>query len=164
MNWIYDFSERLGYMDNILPITYKISSLSQNCLELLLEKISDEYDPPLRNVVCLSDYAKKIILNGTIFEAWHDGNLIGFVAGYFNDIQTGKSFITLVYVDPSWRKNNIGSHLMNNAINFAKAQKFKSMSLSVKINNVGAQKLYTKLGFCIVDKGEISYSMKKDLS
>lgn len=156
-------SDWLEYMDSNFPIVYKQSSLTKDSLVFFLDKISEEYTPPLRTVVCLSDYAEKILQNGVIFEAWEGNNLIGIVAGYFNDIQNSFAFITLVYVIPERRKNNIGVHLMNNAISFAKERHLNNMHLSVKVDNSRAQTFYKKLGFYIIGQSVDSYNMRKEL-
>jgi len=66
-------------------------------------------------------------------------------AGMWN--VAGEGHITNVAVHPECRGSGIGSKLVENLIDMAKAQKIESMTLEVRKSNLIAQGLYGKFGF-----------------
>ena len=74
-----------------------------------------------------------------------NNNIVGFI-GTWNVLD--ESNITNVAVHPDFRKQKIGSLLLENLINTCEKQhNTSSFDLEVRANNIPAQKLYSKFGF-----------------
>ena len=74
-----------------------------------------------------------------------NNNIVGFI-GTWNVLD--ESHITNVAVHPDFRKQKIGSLLLENLINTCEKQhNTSSFDLEVRANNMPAQKLYSKFGF-----------------
>lgn len=112
-----------------------------------LTRCDADFVPPLSTRVTISDYAGKIARCATRFEAWDSGTLIGLVAAYCNNQDTGIAYITSVSVLPHCSARGIASHLLRQCIEHAKASGMQQLNLEVASNNLRAIRLYTKCGF-----------------
>lgn len=112
-----------------------------------LARCDADFVPPLSGRVKINDYAQKIANNATQFEAWSGGTLIGLVAAYCNDIESGVAFVTNVSVLREWAGKGIISKLISQCIEHAKKFGMWQISLEVEDGNMPAIKLYEKYGF-----------------
>jgi [ribosomal protein S18]-alanine N-acetyltransferase len=86
--------------------------------------------------------------------------------------RTGDGHITNIAVSPSYQGRGMGTFLMRAMIAVALAHGMKSVSLEVRIENQGAQRLYHRLGFSIYQQkhhyyfpdGGDAYEMKMKLT
>ncbi len=62
----------------------------------------------------------------------------------------GEGSITNIAVHPSYRNQGIASSLLEQIIDYARAQKLEFITLEVRESNINAIKLYTKYGFELV--------------
>lgn len=58
-----------------------------------------------------------------------------------------QAYVYLVYVDPSYRRQGLGSQLMNHAKHWAMEHGYDQISLQVFCTNKAARKLYEGLGY-----------------
>ncbi len=84
----------------------------------------------------------------TRFEAW-DGTLVGLVAAYCNDPESGAAFITNVSVRREWRGKGIATHLIELLVAHAGRAGFRCVRLEVDLANERAVDRYEKSGFAI---------------
>ncbi|HDI12897.1 MAG TPA: ribosomal-protein-alanine N-acetyltransferase [Hadesarchaea archaeon] len=82
-----------------------------------------------------------------------DGKVVGYVIGVIKWRATGH--ILAIGVDPMYRRQYIGSALMEQMINRLKEKGAKLVRLETRKSNIDAQRFYLKLGFKMV--GEIPY-------
>lgn len=80
----------------------------------------------------------------TVFVALSDDEVIGF-GGV--QIVLDEAYITNVAVDKDFRKNGVGSKLLEAIINHCKNEKCSFVSLEVRVSNTAAINLYKKHGF-----------------
>lgn len=106
-----------------------------------------DFVPPLSGRVELNEYANKISIKATRFEAWSDGSLIGLVAAYCNDHENRIAYITSVSVLKAWTGKGIAAKLMKQCVEHAKVSGMRQISLEVASGNAPAIKLYEKSGF-----------------
>ena len=66
---------------------------------------------------------------------------------YCNEVDTLNAYICNVYVLGKYRKSGYASNLVQKSIEICKRNKFKTISLHVDPQNVGAVKLYENFGF-----------------
>jgi len=83
--------------------------------------------------------------------------IVGFASFFFACYSwSGKAlYLDDLYVKEAFRKQNIGSMLMNSVIDFAKANNCKKLRWQVSNWNTNAQAFYKKLG-AIIDDVEIN--------
>lgn len=72
-------------------------------------------------------------------------------------------FISSLYILPAYQGKGIGSKLITNFIEQAEKEN-KRVELEVLKLNVGAQKLYKRLGFTLTERDDTKYFMYKDCS
>lgn len=82
--------------------------------------------------------------NSEYFIAKQDNEIVGF-AGLWKSIDD--VHITDIVVKKIYRKNHIGSAILQKLIDTAERQNFKSITLEVNENNLPAINLYTKFLF-----------------
>lgn len=75
-----------------------------------------------------------------------DKQLIGFI-GLAVDWYHLDLHVTNIGVTPGYQRKHIGTYLIKTAINVGRFLKLRSMSLEVRVHNLGARKLYERLGF-----------------
>ncbi|HEX9061842.1 MAG TPA: ribosomal protein S18-alanine N-acetyltransferase [Clostridia bacterium] len=73
-----------------------------------------------------------------------NGKIAGY-AGMWKVVDEGH--ITNIAVHPEYRRNGIGSALLEKLIEFSVSQNIKRMTLEVRKSNMYARKLYEKYGF-----------------
>jgi [ribosomal protein S18]-alanine N-acetyltransferase len=80
----------------------------------------------------------------TYFVAENQGQVIGYIGCW---IIIDEANITNVAVLPEYRGQKIGEALLRTAMELARLKKATKMSLEVRVSNMVAQNLYSKLGF-----------------
>lgn len=105
--------------------------------------------PPLSARVEINSYARKIADRATRFEAWANGGLVGLVAVYCGDRKRLAAYVTNVSVLPGWQGRGIASRLMRRCVEHLERLGVERIDLEVNHGNVGATRLYEKLGFMV---------------
>ena len=72
-----------------------------------------------------------------------------------------ETWIAAIYILESFRHQNLGTQMMQNIISECRSKNYNCLSLYVEKNNIGACKLYEKLGFIYEKcyKNRIYYKM-----
>jgi ribosomal protein S18 acetylase RimI-like enzyme len=103
-----------------------------------------------------SDALKKIFKQkldseaSTYFCTESDGKVIGFCSVEVNSCFWREGlvgYINELVVDKQWRRQGIGTELLQNAFNYAKTRGCKSVELDSAFYRKEAHELYLKLGF-----------------
>ena len=123
-------------------------------IKILPMKISDIDDVLIIEELCFNvpwrynDFEKEINNNNmAIYKVAFDDNknkILGY-AGMWHIVTEGH--ITNIAVHPDYRRNGIGTLLVQEMIKCAKEKNMLGITLEVRISNITAQKLYTKYGF-----------------
>ena len=92
---------------------------------------------------------------------YKEGTPVGFVTYYMQSTIKGHLFI--LGVDKQQRKKGYGTELSNYAFAELKKMGAKVISFVTRINNPGAQKLYTSLGFKETYRDDIFVHYRKDV-
>lgn len=79
--------------------------------------------------------------------AYYDGNPIGYIAYYCNDLDTFTAYITMVVVKSEFRGQGIATKMLKYVLNDCKEHGFKTCRLEVNNINIKAICLYEKMGF-----------------
>lgn len=124
-----------------------------------LRACDDSFVPSLSGRVDLEGYSRKIVESAERFEAWIDGELVGLVATYCNDLRRGVAFITSVSVLPSRQGRGIASRLLVIGIDHVRSLGIGRIELEVDRGNTAAMRLYEKHGFSLGRNDERSVHM-----
>ena len=87
--------------------------------------------------------------NGHYVAIKDGGKILGY-SGFRYVLDEGH--ITTLAVSPRHRKKGVGTKLITQLIADAKDKGLKKLYLEVRQSNIGAQKIYKKLGFKILDR------------
>lgn len=131
--------------------------------EIKQHLLACEFNPPLEDYVDLDVYVDKIIKNAERFEIWEEGQLVGFLACYANNVATKESFITMVSVLPEARGRGLALNLIIQAIEHCKKAGYKRMLLDVRTENKRALSVYEKQGFRPVSRNGDTLRMSQDI-
>ena len=112
-------------------------------IKLASETLPEQYNPSLFN------YFYETFPQGFIVaEKAH--KMIGFIIGVKTNPETAK--ILMISVLEPYRKQNIGSTLLNQFLKEMSAENIKNTELEVRIDSQNAIKFYKKHGFKITEK------------
>lgn len=89
-----------------------------------------------------------------------DGERIVGYAGFWE--VCGEGDITNVAVDTDYRRQHIGSRLIEEMIRRAKNMKLELLTLEVRRSNIAAQGLYEKYGFEVIGERKAYYSDNRE--
>lgn len=112
----------------------------------------------------------------TLSEKWHsyaefctcrnaEGRLVGMIAFYANQPESGVVYIPHVYVRGAYRGQNLMSYMLDAIKEYVKRKGFMYMRLEVHKDNERAQRAYIHYGFTISsDASEKSVFMQYKIS
>jgi len=145
----------------VLKIRQFIPTDMFSVIKLASETLTERYNPSVFN------YFYETFPEGFIVaEKAH--KIIGFLIGVKIDTENAK--ILMIAVSEFYRKQTIGSKLLNQFLRVSSIENLKKISLEVRTENKSAIKFYQQHGFKIKEKhkefyqsGEDAYTMTKDL-
>jgi ribosomal protein S18 acetylase RimI-like enzyme len=119
-----------------------------------LKSCDGDFSPPLHTYTELGEYSAKIARRAVTFEAWRGDILAGLVAAYLNDPEARAGFITNVSVLKEFERRGIASRLVADALEYARAKGFETVSLEVPVDNAATIRFYRKFGFARMEGGK----------
>lgn len=128
----------------MLNMTYTINQSNEHQIIEHFEKCEAVFYERLKSRVDIVEHSKKLYEKSTRYEAWNDngGNtLIELIAAYVNNEWV---YITNVSVAECYKRNGIGTKLMNMLITDNRNKIFK---LEVDLYNDNAIRFYKKFNF-----------------
>lgn len=128
-------------------VQYQSNKASEAEIAEHLARCDADFEPSLSSRVEIMTYARLISRKAVRFEAWSGDTLIGLVAAYFNDQESGIAYITSVSVLKAWTNKGVAAHLVSLCIVYAKAVGMWQLSLEVASTNASAVNLYKRNGF-----------------
>ena len=137
------------------------------CNKFLNELIKDEkkYNDNINDQNTINNYYENVYNkeNNKLFIALENDNILGYVFINITDPKLNaeiykEAIIDALYVKEEYRNKKIGTALINKAMEYAKENSAKKISISVLKNNEVALDLYHKLGF-----EDFSFILKQNL-
>ena len=114
----------------------------------------------------MRDYTRKLGEGGVAFAAIPDdftggASLCqGIVAGYFNNLADGFSYVSILHVRSEFRECHLGRKLMGKAIEYSKVCGLRTIKLQVNKTNTNAIGFYRHLGFEVFSETERKLEMQ----
>jgi ribosomal protein S18 acetylase RimI-like enzyme len=143
----------------MLNVQYKLNTAAVDTVLKHLNHCNSQFVPALSSRISLDDYAKKMVDNAVLFEAWEKDILIGLVAMYQNANKNG--YITNVSVNSEYRGKGIAKEIFFWLIKYAKENNISIIKLEVNPLNIAAINLYKNFGFVIIDETNNLLTMLK---
>lgn len=145
---------------NNRDLSFKIDTASVEQIYEHLAACNDNFMPPLDSKVELREYADKIRGKAFTFEAWSEEILVGLVASYLNDSQSGAGYISNVSVHQDFLGIKVASQLIKMCFKKALTKGMQCVDLEVASANIPAIRLYNKLGFVVTQTKDSSVIMR----
>lgn len=124
-----------------------MNDININDIEEFLWKVNLDFPIPLDKKVDLSKYSVKLYNNATIKVEFKDNKICGMVAGYTENLEDNISYISIVAVDKENRGYGIASKLVELFLEDCKNKNIRAVHLYTHKTNIGAIKIYKKIGF-----------------
>lgn len=151
---------------NDMPLYTLVSISDANIIQEMVVQFQNELSPSLeqRNIN-LIEYAHKLYKYGKVWCQCAQGIPISIIAGYFNDKNSYKAYLSLLVVDKNYRKRNLATLLLLNFEKYAYDHNMRMIELEVRKNNYAAQFLYNKCGYIeFSEASKNSFYMRKILA
>ena len=142
---------------------FRLNTATAADIERHLAACDARFVPPLSSRVRLGEYAVKLALRATRFEAWADDALVGLVALYCNDTDTCVAHVSNVSVASDWHGRGVASNLLARSLRHARDLGMLTIRLEVGDANRVAIGLYEKFGFRVVGSNASSATMSRNL-
>lgn len=128
--------------------------------------VSSDFNPAAETTLDIRGYADKLTSRGRTIAAARDSvgrDLMGILAGYFNNPAQGFSFVSAFHVRVPFRRMHVGRLLMDKAVEISRDGNFKELRLKVdKTNDVGIA-FYERYGFIKINEDEKQFEMSYNL-
>ena len=125
--------------------------ISENQLYDFLYLVKNEFPIPLDDKTDLKETTKKLLSLGDVIVLVSEGEIVGLVAGYNNDLETKKSYISLLALLQEHRGSGLATSLVESFIKKATNSGMEKIFLFTHSTNTKAVNLYKKLGFYEVE-------------
>ena len=136
-----------------------------NAVEEAVERLEMMLVPSLsERDVNLAQYAEKLCIHGRVWCHYDMGKPVSIIAGYFNDMTSQTSYLSMLAVAKEYQGKKLASSLLSEFEDYAIQKGMAYVKLEVRKHNTAAQNLYRKFGYEIIDEAsETSLYMKKKL-
>ena len=128
-----------------------------------LESVSKDFNPAVSTGLGIRGYAEKLVSLGKVVAAMDRHIHCGIIAGYFNNLSQGFSFISAFHVRIPYRRMHIGRILMDKAVDISRRLGFTSVCLKVDKANCGGIGFYERYGFVKIGGDDAQFEMNLDL-
>ncbi len=118
--------------------------------------VLDRFSPYLQSLssgmVDRGKLAEKFSKYARVISIKANGQIMGFAGFYCNDDKDKNAYLSLIAVDPKYRKRGIGKSLLEEVVEQSKSAGMERLVLEVRKSNMVAIKFYEKLGFVYIHK------------
>ena len=105
------------------------------------------HDQSYNNPERIAELAKKVAQAARVLVAYEQDEPRGFCAYYANDEQSRIAYVSMIIVAPGMQGRSVGSRLIAQAADDARACGMTRMRLEVACDNEGALRFYRRHGF-----------------
>lgn len=163
---------------NIRKATKKDTEDVLNHYRTVIEQIrNNQYNPGWEhNVYPLKEDITQAIDSDELYVGIKDGKIVSSIIinntineGYEKlkwNVETEDNevyYIHLVAVNQNYKKQGLAKNLLKYAFNHAKKNSIKSIRLSIHMNNIAIEPVYTKLGFEYIDTIKVNHKLRGPL-
>ena len=102
--------------------------------------------------ITLDDYLNKLGDKAELLVHYEAGICKGLVAYYCNDAATRTAFISLLLIDPAFRRTGMGRMLFATVLQMIRRRSFERCRLAVDTDNFAALRFYQRFDFSVTDE------------
>lgn len=147
-----DYTNKVQLVDYFLAVQYDFSPA-------LFERIKNRSD-----VVSVEDYVEKLLINANVYAYFNlSSEIIAVIAIYTNDTISKNAYIPILSVKKNWLGKGLASSLVEQAIQIAKINFMKTITVKTWHPNTKAISLYSKFNFIIIEKDNSNVLFEKKL-
>lgn len=123
--------------------------MTEDELLLFLQEVDSLFPIKLSDKINLKELCSKFLSVGTLFSIFENNKLVGLLAGYNNDLENSKAYISVLAILPQYQGKGYASKLILDFTNDCINKKIKRIELFTHKSNENAIKMYKKNGFII---------------
>lgn len=123
--------------------------MTEDELFLFLQEVDSLFPIKLSEKINLKELCSKFLSVGTIFSIHDENKLVALLAGYNNDFENCKAYISVLAVLPKYQGKGYASKLILDFTNDCINKKIKKIELFTHKSNENAIRMYKKNGFII---------------
>lgn len=127
--------------------------VSLTLLKEFVKSLDKDFTPPLTGRINIDEWIYKIYSKGSVILAEREGEYIGAILFYSNNMESREGYIAYLAVDSKFRRLGVAKSMLDKCIEVSKSNGMHS--IIVYTNNRGALKLYVSRGFQIKTYEEI---------
>jgi ribosomal protein S18 acetylase RimI-like enzyme len=127
-----------------IHIEYKLNSANPSDISTHLKVCDNQFVPVLSSRINIHEYSSKLFDKAVTFEAWYQNELVGLIAVYFSNVESGEAFISNVSVVDRFNGQGIAKRMLENCILYAQQNNFNSLILEVNKLNLVAINFYQR--------------------
>lgn len=124
-----------------------MDEISKEQLMKYLENVDNLFPVPLSAKCNLEEFANKLLLKATLCPEIWDGEVVGLVAGYTDNLVNNMAYITTVAVDKKVQRHGIAYKLIDDFCKVCQKKKINKVHLYTDKSNIQAIQMYRKIGF-----------------
>lgn len=123
------------------------NKISKAQLVNYFKNVDSLFPEPLSTKCILNEFVEKLLSKGTLCPEIWDGELVGLVAGYTDNLVNDMAYITTVAVVEKAKHHGIANKLINDFCRICQDKQIKNIHLYTSRDNIQAITLYRKIGF-----------------
>ena len=116
-------------------------------LKKFLGEVDNDFPIPLSSKTDLGELAHKLLGNGLSMVILNGSDIASGCFGYANDVQSKTAYISVVATLKAFRGKGFAEKCVRAFLDEAKKQNMESAVLYTHNTNIGAIKIYEKIGF-----------------
>jgi carbamoyl-phosphate synthase large subunit len=116
-------------------------------LSRFLRSIDQVFFVPLSETVNIGNFAAKVLLQGIVLIAEYEGQLIGALIGYVNDLTSRTAYMSVFGVLESYRSHGVGNRILSAMKETCIENGMEYMCLYTHKTNESAIRFYKRNGF-----------------
>lgn len=124
-----------------------MENIDKKELFTFLNSIDGLFPVPLSNKVDLQQYAEKLLEKGQLCIERRNGEIVGLVAGYTENLTDNMAYISLVGTSEKAQNQGIATKLIKEFCDECRKKNIERVHLYTDIRNSNAIYLYEKIGF-----------------
>lgn len=128
-------------------LTYARSAEEDEIRRVLQVCAPSFHDQSFNEPARIAELASKFAKAARVLVAYEQGEPRGFCAYYANDVQTHTAYVSMIVVARGMQGRSVGSRLIAQAADDARACGMTRMRLEVACDNEGALRFYRRHGF-----------------
>lgn len=142
----------------------KINTLDNKDEIINILKVFSPYLDSLRSGrVDIEEVASKFASFAKVLLLTINETEVGFAAFYCNDLDSKAAYLSMIAVNPDYKRQGFGIELLRKMEKISKEEGMLLIRLEVSKQNIAAQSFYKNAGYYFIEENDTSIFMEKSL-